>query len=70
MPFNETGITDTGEQANPMNQKTRRAAVGWQGDQQSAMGDGKFAMTGARKTATNYGRPVMGPAARKRRGMR
>ena len=70
MPKNETGITDTGESENPLAQKRRRTATGWQNDQQAEMGDGKYEVSGARKIATNYGHPPMMPAARKRMGMR
>lgn len=70
MPKNETGITDTGESENPLNLKRRRTTGSWQDDAQAEMGDGKYEVSGARKTATNYGRPAMLPAARKRLGMR
>ena len=70
MAKNETGITDTGESENPMNLKARRRAYGHADDPQTEMGDGKYEVSGARKVSTNYGRPVMGPSARKRLGMR
>ena len=70
MGKNETGITDTGESENPMNLKRRRTTGSWEGDAQSEMGDGKFEVSGARKIATNFGKPAMLPAARKRLGMR
>ena len=44
----ETGITDTGEQENPLNRKVRRAAYGWQNDPQVAIGDGQFRYNGVR----------------------
>ena len=70
MGKNETGITDTGESENPMALKQRRRAFSHDSDPQADMGDGKFEVSGARKIATNYGRPPMLPAARKRMGMR
>ena len=70
MPKIETGITDTGEQENPLNRKARRTTVAWDADQQAASGDGLVEPVGARRTGTNYGRPVMGYAARRRKGMR
>lgn len=70
MPKAETGITDTGESENPLALKQRRTAVGHAEDMQAHMGDGMFEPVGARKTATNFGRPVMGTAARRRKGMR
>ena len=70
MPKNETGISDTGESENPLNLKQRRTAYGHADDPQAAMGDGTFKADGFRKTSTNYGRPIMGPAMRRRRGMR
>lgn len=70
MGKNETGITDTGEQEDPLNRKVRRATGSWQNDAQAKSGDGVFAQDGQRSVATNYGRPALLPAARRRRGMR
>ncbi len=70
MPKQETGITDTGESENPLARKTRRTAVPWTADAQAATGDGLVTPDGARRLATNYGRPVMSPALRRRRGLR
>lgn len=70
MPKSETGITDTGEQPDPLNRKSRRTASAWNADQQAQVGDGQVDLAGARANATNYGRPVMAPAARRRKGMR
>ena len=70
MPKNETGITDTGEQEFPLARKQRRGTSAWQADTQAAMGDGAFPADGARRSATNMGRPILTPAVRRRRGMR
>ena len=70
MSKNETGITDTGEQEFPLAQKQRRATSGHQNDAQAQMGDGVYQQDNARSTATNYGRPALRSAARKRMGMR
>ena len=68
MPKQETGITDTGEQEEPLNRKVRRRATGWQQDRQAQIGDGEFAQQGVRRAS--LGAPMMLPAARRRRGMR
>lgn len=51
MAKNETGISDTGEKPNPLNQKVRRTSDGWQRDEQAAIGDGRFRMSGTRNSA-------------------
>lgn len=70
MAKNEASSNYTGETGNPLVSKQRRTATGWQTDTQAARGDGVFATQGTRTQATNYGRPMMGPTTRRRRGMR
>ena len=66
----ETGLTDTGEQENPLNPKRRRTTVPNAEDAQARTGDGVFSEDGARATAVNYGRAPLGYAKRRRLGMR
>ena len=64
MPKQETGITDTGEQANPLNRKVRRVAFSWQNAPGAKMGDGTFGSDGTRKGLNRIGMTA------KRRGSR
>ena len=70
MPKGEIAETDTGEQEFPLARKQRRATSPGQSDALAASGDGTFPGDGQRRGATNMGRPMMLPAARRRRGMR
>jgi hypothetical protein len=63
---NETGITDTGEQPDPVNRKVRRTTSGWQSDTRAAIGDGMFPSDGTRR---GQQRPVA-MSNRRRRGAR
>lgn len=71
MPKNEGSSNYTGETGNPLVQRQRRTTTGWQTDAQAAQGDGQFQMDGARRGSQGgMGKPGMGYAARRKRGMR
>lgn len=63
MPKDETGITDTGEQPDPVNRKVRRTTSSWASDSRAAYGDGQFTSDGVRAVQ----RTVQSPVAAKRR---
>ena len=64
MAKSETGITDTGEQPDPVNRKVRRTTSGWMSDTRAAIADGTFTSYGARKGLNRISRMA------KRRGSR
>lgn len=70
MPKSETGITDTGEQGDPLARKARRMASSGPMDAQAHMADGVMPMDGSRKAGA---RGMMNAAAfhpGRRRGAR